>query len=75
MFALAPADWSLIEIPHVKSPVDRCAVAAGRSVQPAATPPPPPPKKEKNHPTIHAQAAKTALNFHDNPTCVADLLN
>lgn len=36
-FALAPADGSLIEIPHIKSPVDRCAVAAGCSAQPATT--------------------------------------
>lgn len=36
--ALAPAaERSLIEILHIKSPVDRCAAAAGCSAQPATT--------------------------------------
>lgn len=36
--ALAPAaERSLIEILHIKSPVDRCAAAAGCNAQPATT--------------------------------------
>lgn len=74
--ALAPAaERSLIEILHIKSPVDRCAAAAGCSAQPATTSRVNEEKKKKkriNHAPCNAQINQIRpQNFYISPKLIA----